>query len=342
MKYVYLIAAIALSVAAAFMSVVGLNKIFPGVLWPFIILEGVKFVAAVYMHNHWKDMGLAMRSYMVAGVGVLMIMTSAGIYGYLSNSAMSHTTSTVQEQTKVDFLNDSVKNFEQRRAELVAAKDRLDKVVDGYAGLADPNAAVRSATVFSRQKAQRAEIDAEIATIDASIASTKTELVSRNAQLATVRAEIGPGVYLANALYGESSMNTIEKAIQIVILLIVFTFDPMAVVMMINAAKMFEKKEQEIVPQVQVAQAVAEPVVKPKRKYTRKKKEENVIAPDSHVNQSAFEPVDLSILSEPVEPTTVVEPAAEPETVAKRRTASKLRKRQQLIDEAIQRVELPA
>jgi hypothetical protein len=339
MRYINLIAAVLLSIAAAYMSVIGLNKIFPGIIWPFIILEGAKFVAAAYLHNNWKEIGLAMRAYMVAGVTVLMVMTSAGIYGYLSNSAMQHTTSTVQEQTQVEFIQDKIKSLQTRREELVVAKQRLDKIVDGYASLNDPNAAVRSASQFNRQKSDRANIDQTIDTIDRELVDQKLKLSTFSESLNKVKAEIGPGIYLAQIIYGSSSMTNIERAIQIVILLIIFTFDPMAVVMMINASKQFDIKTpasqplSAALPQV-APEIVPEPVVKPKRKYTRKKKEENVIATVSHDNQPFVEPVELSILPDPVEPNTRVEtPVA--------RRAAKLRKRQHLIEEAIQRVELP-
>lgn len=340
MKYVYLISAVALSVAAAFMSVVGLNKIFPGILWPFIILEGAKFIAAIYLHTYWKSIGIAMKAYMVSGVAVLMIMTSAGIYGYLSNSAMTHTSGTVSTQTQVEFFDDKIKALETRRNEVNSAKARLDSVVDGYANLNDQNAAVRAATVFSRQKETRQTLDAQIAQIDKEILEAKSSLATAKTDLNKIRAEIGPGVYLANAFYGDSSIGMIERAIQIVILLIVFTFDPMAVVMMINAAKLFENasQKQEATDKFPCASVLPEVPVetpKPKRKYTRKKKVENAITLDSVANESVVEPVQLSILPDPVEPNTGLAATTDESPKAKR-----LRRRKSLIDEAIQRVDM--
>lgn len=369
MKHIYLISAILLSIAAAFMSIVGLGKIFPGILWPFIVLEGAKFVAAIYMHNHWKQMGIAMKAYMLSGVAVLMLMTSAGIYGYLANASMEHTTATTQETSQAEFLQDKITSLEQQRAEVLSTKARLDKVVDGYAALNDPNAAVRSATVFSRQRDQRIGLDANVANIDMQLQQAKVELSAKKNSLAKVRNEIGPGVYLANAIYGESSMNSIEKAIQIVILLIVFTFDPMAVVMMVNASKQYGKVEfvnpihelkaldatipaNQSEPQTNhevQAEQIAEILPKPKRKYTRRKPLKNAIFTDSHVNPSDVESIELSFLpvevvgdkvigteprDEPVLPEVVAEePAAE--VVRKKRNTARLSKRKQLIEDAI-------
>ena len=92
MTQVYLpfFTAIALSIIAAFYSVIGLAQIFPGSFWPIVlmgaVLEIAKLVTVSWLYNNWKDTVLAMRYYFLIAILFLMLITSMGIFGFLSRA----------------------------------------------------------------------------------------------------------------------------------------------------------------------------------------------------------------------------------------------------------------
>ena len=86
--------AIGLSGVAAYYSVIGLAQIFPGSFWPIIligsILEASKLVTVSWLYNNWAETNRLMRYYFTTAVVLLMLITSMGIFGYLSKIGRAH------------------------------------------------------------------------------------------------------------------------------------------------------------------------------------------------------------------------------------------------------------
>lgn len=257
MRYLTLLSAIVLATIAAYISVFGLSKIFSGIIIPFAALEVCKIVGVLYLHAHWDDIKLAMKGYLCAAIGILMILTSTGIYGYLSNAAMVHTNASQAQLSKLEFIDTQIRTGESRRKELIAERARLDGYVDS---VSKDNGSV-GVSLHNRQKSQRKSIDAEINTIDKDTQKLRQERLSVEGSNREVQMEVGPAVYLAKTFYGDSSIGSIEGAIRIVIYLIVFVFDPLATVLLMASQGLFTKKE-EVVEQVSnVSQTVEEPIL---------------------------------------------------------------------------------
>jgi hypothetical protein len=242
MKFVTLIAAVLLAGSAAIFSVIGLTKIFVGVLVPFLILEFGKFIAALHLHNNWKTISKPIKFYLTSAVAILMIMTSMGIFGYLANSAMVHTTSTQKEQQQVSYIESQISSLTNRRSELSKEKEQLNTIVNSFTSSKDESATLRGNTVYTKQKAQRNSIDEQLKQIDKSVFELQATLNEKKNQYRNIQVEIGPAIYMASAFYGDSSLASIEGAIRIVIYLIIFTFDPLAVVLLIVATESFRKE----------------------------------------------------------------------------------------------------
>lgn len=242
MKFVTLIAAVLLAVSAAIFSVIGLTKIFVGVLVPFLILEFGKFIAALYLHSNWKSISKPIKFYLTSAVVVLMVMTSMGIFGYLANSAMVHTTSTQKEQQQISYIESQISSLSTRRNELTKEKEQLNTIVNSFTSAKDESATLRGNSVYTKQKQQRSSIDEQIKEVDKSVFDLQSTLNEKKNKYQNIQVEIGPAIYMANAFYGDSSLASIEGAIRIVIYLIIFTFDPLAVVLLIVATEAFKKE----------------------------------------------------------------------------------------------------
>lgn len=212
--------AIALSAIAAFYSVIGLAQIFPGSFWPIVIMGGVlevaKLVTVSWLYNNWKETVSLMRYYFITAVIFLMLITSMGIFGYLSKAHLE--TNIVVGANSVE-----IKILEQQEK---IAKERLDYLLVKAGN--DPSKIARATNNAIM------ETQAELKRL----AEQKLPLLKEEN---TLLAEVGPIKYIAEALYDKEDPNFIDKAVRIVILVIIVVFDPLAVLLLIAANQTYRK-----------------------------------------------------------------------------------------------------
>jgi hypothetical protein len=216
--------AIGLSVIAAFYSVVGLAQIFPGSYWPIIlmgsVLEVAKLVTVSWLYNNWNVTVRIMRYYFLVAIALLMVITSMGIFGYLSKAHLDSNiiigANTVQ-----------IKTLEQQEK---IAKERLTYLLQ-RAG--DP------ATASRKIDNQIQETQAELKRI----ANEKLPLLTEENKLT---AEIGPIKYIAEALYSKDDPDFIDKAVRVVIMIIIVVFDPLAVLLLIAANQTYRRNKVDV------------------------------------------------------------------------------------------------
>lgn len=221
--------AIGLSGVAAYYSVIGLAQIFPGSFWPIIImgsiLEASKLVTVSWLYNNWNETNRLMRYYFTTAVVLLMLITSMGIFGYLSKAHLESNVSLGANTVQVKTLETQEK----------IARERLDYLLK-RAG--DPATASRKIDV------QIQETQAELKRIS----NEKLPLLAEENKLA---AEIGPIKYIAELFYDKEDPSFIDKAVRAVIIIIIFVFDPLAVLLLIAANQTYRNRyKQEDLPVV--------------------------------------------------------------------------------------------
>jgi hypothetical protein len=203
--------AIALSGIAAFYSVIGLAQIFPGSFWPIVlmgaVLEIAKLVTVSWLYNNWNNTVRAMRYYFSVAIVLLMLITSMGIFGYLSKAHLESNVVLGANSVQIKTLETQEK----------IAKDRLTYLLQ-RAG--DP------ATASNRIDKQIQDTQAELKRI----ANEKLPLMAEENKLA---AEIGPIKYIAELFYAKDDPNLIDKAVRAVIIIIIVVFDPLAILLLI-------------------------------------------------------------------------------------------------------------
>ena len=113
MIFFVFLAAFALSACAGLYSVIGLAAIFPGSYWPIIImgsvLEASKLVTTSWVYRNWLVAPKMMKYYMVCAIVILMLITSMGIFGYLSKAHLEHSANTAPLALKVEMLDDKIR-----------------------------------------------------------------------------------------------------------------------------------------------------------------------------------------------------------------------------------------
>ena len=210
--------AIALSGIAAYYSVIGLAQIFPGSFWPIIlmgsILEVAKLVTVSWLYNNWNNTIRVMRYYFLSAIVLLMVITSMGIFGYLSKA---HLDSNV-------ILGANTVQLKTLETQEKIAKDRLTYLLQ-RAG--DP------ATASNKIDKQIQDTQTELKRISAE----KLPLMAEENKLS---AEIGPIKYIAELFYSKDDPGFIDKAVRAVIMIIIIVFDPLAVLLLIAANQTYK------------------------------------------------------------------------------------------------------
>ena len=241
MIFLTFLTAIALSMVAAYYSVIGLAEIFPGSFWPVVIMGGVleasKLVTVSWLYRNWHRAGFLLKGYLSLAVTVLMLITSMGIFGYLSKAHLEHSSDTSPLQSKVELLQEKIRvereTIEESRKEL----KQLDAIVDQTVGRTTDEKGVAQAQALRRsQQKDRNRLVSQIELSQKSIAGNQEQLAPLSVELKKAEADLGPIKYVAALAYGEEAgVGTVEKAVRLVIGLIIIVFDPLAILLLIAA-----------------------------------------------------------------------------------------------------------
>lgn len=258
MIFLTLLTAIALSAVAGYYSVIGLAQIFPGSFWPVIImgsiLEASKLVTVSWLYRNWKECPFLIKSYLSIAVTILMLITSMGIFGFLSKAHLEHSADNAPLVDKIALLDEKIKTEKENVEANRKAIKQYDEVVDQTMGRStDEKGAATAQAIRRSQQKDRTRILQEIQQSQAAIAKYSEERAPLSTELKKIEADIGPIKYIAALAYGsEASTDIIDKAVRLVILLIIVVFDPLAILLLI-AYNMSIGKNEKI---VSVKQAV--------------------------------------------------------------------------------------
>ena len=246
--------AFGLSAIAAYYSIVGLIAIFASAPIPIAIMGGslevAKLVTASWLYRNWQDAPRMLKYYFTSAVVVLMLITSLGIFGYLSKAHIDQTSSTSEIATKVAVYDEKIRtardNIEVARRQLKQMAEAVDQVM---ARSTTEQGAARANTIRRSQAADRNSLAKEIESNQKTIVALGEESAPLRAEVRKVEAEVGPLKYIAELIYGEEAKNHLDSAVRFVIILLVLVFDPLAVLMVIagnyNLSQLRRKEEPE-------------------------------------------------------------------------------------------------
>jgi hypothetical protein len=239
--YFTLVVALLIEVVGAYYSITGLAAIFSGAVVPILVMGGSlelgKVVAAVWLKNNWERASLQFKLYLLPAVVMLMIITSMGIFGFLSKAHNDQTLVSGDVTNKIAIYDEKIKiqrdNIESARRAL----QQMDAAVDQtMSRSSDEKGADKAAAIRRGQARERSNLQGEIS-------KAQTEIVRLNdlrapiaAEVRKVEAEVGPIKYIAKLVYDDNpDANILEKAVTWVILIIVAVFDPLALVLILAA-----------------------------------------------------------------------------------------------------------
>jgi hypothetical protein len=242
--------ALLLSAVAAYYSVAGLTAIFSAATIPVIIMGGSlelgKIVATVWLHNNWRRAGIVFKLYLVPAIAFLMILTSMGIFGYLSKAHSDQSLVSGDVQSKIAIYDEKIKTAKDNIDANRKALKQMDEAVDQVMGRSsDEKGADKAVQIRRSQQKERARLQSEIAAEQKTVAAISEERAPIAAEVRKVEAEVGPIKYIAALLYGDNpDSNLLERAVRWMIIMIVLVFDPLALTLILAANKQFEWARQ--------------------------------------------------------------------------------------------------
>jgi len=279
-----LLSALSISGVAAYYSIIGLATIFPGAFVPVVlmgsVLEAGKLVCASWLYRNWQQTNLALRSYLFFAVIVLSVVTSMGIFGFLSKAHLQNEFADGSVTQKIELINSQIQTEEgiiARQNEIIKRASgtgttntirieqlnqrllQLDAEVEAYtkqgSSFLGGDSVRKGLDLKASQKAERDSITAEInrltSTSSTSTASAERQIAQSQQKIVgliqqrdplvserlKLEAEIGPIKYIAALAvdFGWSDKVDSNSAVRWVIIILIFVFDPLAVLMLVAA-----------------------------------------------------------------------------------------------------------
>jgi hypothetical protein len=237
-----LLTALSISSVSAYFSIVGLTAIFAAAKLPIIILGSTleigKIITTLFVHRHWKDLTTSLKSYLSIAIIVLMMITSMGTFGFLSKAHLDQALPSDDNQIQLNIIDQKIKTDQDN---ILAAKQelsQLDQAVNQMMGrTTDATGAQRAVNIRKGQVKDRQRIADTIDTTNKDLLALQQQEAPLKVEQNKIAVEVGPIKYIADLIYGQSEdPNILEKAVRIVILMLVSVFDPLAIVLLLAAS----------------------------------------------------------------------------------------------------------
>jgi len=242
-----LLTALTISSVAVYYSVSGLAAIFAGAYYPIIImgtaLEVGKLVTASWLHTNWRKAPTILKSYLVLSVVILMIITSLGIFGFLSRAHIDQGAPVGDVTAQIELLDEKIS---AKRAEIEQAKTALKNLDDVVAQFLlkgkDEKSVAAANNARKNQQVERNKTSKVIDDAQKEISKIQEQKLPLTKQVRQIETEVGPIKYIAAFMYGNNpGQDLLEKAVTWMIITIIFVFDPLAVLLLIASQMSFEQ-----------------------------------------------------------------------------------------------------
>ena len=229
-QYTVGLSALLVAGSAAYYSVFGLSKLFAGATFAVVVMAGslefAKLVSASFLYRYWTKINNWLKYYMTIGVVTLVFITSAGIFGFLSNAYQGATIEFEKQTTVLLYKEDRLKQLEEDKVYL---KDELEQSLsslpDNY-----PTA----------KRKLREEYNPKVLAINDKILNIKQDIGDLKTSLVETGVDVGPAIYLAR-VFGTD----IDTVVKFFIFILIFVFDPMAVSLVLAYNKILEEKNRD-------------------------------------------------------------------------------------------------
>jgi len=257
--------AVMVSLTAAFYSITGLSKLFAGAAVPVMVMASVlefsKLVTATLLHNYWGELKTILKTYLSVAVIVLVLITSLGIYGFLTAAYQQTASASTVVENEIKLLNTNRDFIDTQLQDLLVERTQLAKgISDLRSALGDNKIQYTDAKgnlITTTSSANRVALEKQLeqsikrqSNLNTQVDSINIILLNLNMEIVKVEnsvevaSELGPLKYVASLTGLE-----VDRVVNYLVLVIIFVFDPLAISLVLAANFAFarlENREQAI------------------------------------------------------------------------------------------------
>ena len=197
-----------------------------------VVLEIGKLVVASWTFQNWKTSPLSLRSYFILAVIILMLITSLGIFGFLSRAHITQSSPTALISERIERIDLKV---DQRKTQINRYHGRLDTLDQALQRYIELGAISKGLSKIGAMDNETNLLKTKIEGLENEIDDLSDEKYGLKTELNLAEVEVGPIRYVASMLYDDVSESQLEEAVRWIIVLLIFVFDPLAVVLVIAA-----------------------------------------------------------------------------------------------------------
>ena len=238
-NYLALFASIAIASVAAWYSIVGLMSIFAAAALPIAIMGGVleagKLITASLLFQNWKTLPTILKTYLTTAVVILIMVTSMGIFGYLSKAHIDQTLTAGDNTLQIQLIDNNIEREKRRISDAEKVIGQLDDAVSKLLEFDRVRGRDGAIAVRKSQEQDRERLTTIINDASGVVGTLQQQRALLQKQQNEIEAEVGPIKYIAALIYGETDKQLLESAVRLVIMIIIFVFDPLAVLLLIAA-----------------------------------------------------------------------------------------------------------
>ena len=241
-----LLSAISISVVAAGYSIIGLATLFAGAKVAIIamgsVLEVGKLIAASWLYRNWNSNLLPrlIKWYLTIAIIVLVFVTSMGIFGFLSKSHLDQVRPIQDNSVQIALID---KQINQQETIIVRSEKTLNLLDKGLEVYIDKEYVTRGLKERKKQKEERDFLNDEIRVAMDVIAKLTLNKSNIELEQLKIEADVGPLKYVAELIYGDEAKDHFDEAVRIIIIVLIFVFDPFAVLMLVAANISFKQRQ---------------------------------------------------------------------------------------------------
>ena len=306
LTYLTLISGISLSIIAAGYSIIGLAALFAGATSAIIAMGGAlevaKLVMASWLYNNWHSPLLpkSIKYYLTSAVIILVFITSVGIFGFLSKAHLDQVVPESNNKLQVQILDEQI---EQRQNVINRSQLQLEKMDELIINQSEETSFFSSSSqrAIAERNNQREERLLLEKTIEESL-NKINELSDKKAGIRTeqlkLEADLGPIKYVAEFIYGDEAENHFDKAVRIIIIILIFVFDPVAVLMLISANISLKERRMKLEPETiegDPNETVAEILAKQKKIWKKEREYERFMDTLTDEEKATLSPDEIKL-----------------------------------------------
>ena len=306
LTYLTLISGISLSIIAAGYSIIGLAALFAGARTAIYAMGGAlevaKLVMASWLYNNWHSPLLpkSIKYYLTSAVVILIFITSVGIFGFLSKAHLDQVVPESNNKLQVQILDEQI---EQRQNVINRSQLQLEKMDELIINQSEETSFFSSSSqrAIAERNNQREERLLLEKTIEESL-NKINELSDKKAGIRTeqlkLEADLGPIKYVAEFIYGDEAENHFDKAVRIIIIILIFVFDPVAVLMLISANISLKERRMKLEPETiegDPNETVAEILAKQKKIWKKEREYERFMDTLTDEEKATLSPDEIKL-----------------------------------------------